>query len=184
MSPEGPGLRLARATVFATVCVVVSAGGHVFAGGKPVAPGVLILGSLGTLALAYLLGGRERGPQVVLGATIAAQILLHELFSGVAPVAVSPDAHAHSGLGMTLAHLVVAVVTGWWLYRGENAFWLMVRLWGMPPLPVLRWLLVLSTGESAPVRQAVPESEPRVHCSLEFAAAVHRRGPPMLSRAL
>ena len=32
---------------------------------------------------------------------------------------------------MTPAHLVVGVLTGWWLHRGEQAFWLVLRLWGI-----------------------------------------------------
>ncbi|MCC5582017.1 hypothetical protein IMZ11_41100 [Microtetraspora sp. AC03309] len=183
MSPEEPALRLPRATVFAAVCVGVSAGGHVLAGGGPVPPDVMALGALGALALAYALNGRERGPEVVLTATIGAQVLLHELFALSAPVtsavseisdvsttsempptqamqampvALSDAGHGgHPGLGMSLAHLVLAVSTGWWLYRGESAVWLMLRLWGAAPLAVLRWIRAASTGTFAPPARPV-----------------------------
>lgn len=178
MPPREPALRMARAAVFAVVCVIVSACGHVFAGGAPVTPGVLLTGAAGACALAYALTGRERGRATVLGATIAAQAVLHELFALTAP---APDLHArhgHSGLGMVLVHLTVAWLTGWWLHRGESAFWLLLRLWGRTPLALTRWLLTGPAVSPTPVRQAVPGDRP-VSCSPpEITAAFHLRGPP------
>lgn len=183
MSPEEPGLRLARAAVFATACIVVSAGGHSFASGASVAPSVLLLGALGAFALAYALSGRERRPEVVLAATVGAQVLLHQLFARTAPVEVTSSEHGHLGVGMTLVHLFAAVLTGWWLHRGESAAWLMLRLWGRAPLPLLRWLLAVSADLPSPVRRAIQVTVPRPPCAWELAAAVHRRGPPARSRA-
>ncbi|GLW99109.1 hypothetical protein [Microtetraspora sp. NBRC 16547] len=212
MSPEVPALRLPRAIVFAAVCVVVSAAGHAVAGGGSVPPDVMALGAVGTLALAYALNGRERGPEVVLTATIGAQILLHELFAWsattmlstpvpsipmpstpmpavrivpgmaaipAAPVVLSGAGHGgHLGVGMPLAHLVLAASTGWWLYRGERAVWLMLRLWNTAPFAVLRWIRAVSVGTFSPPGRAVPPSEPGPYVGREVAAAIHRRGPP------
>ncbi|GAA5056940.1 hypothetical protein HNP84_007141 [Thermocatellispora tengchongensis] len=180
MSAVEQAMRLARAAVFATVCVVASAGGHSFAGGMPVAMPALLAGAAVTFALALLLARRERGPEAVLAATTAAQFALHELFTRSAPMPVAATGHEHGGtpgLGMTIAHLTVALVTGWWLYRGESTVWLMLRLWGMPPLAVA-WLLL-----AAPVRVRVPArivtpAEARPYRPPVLAAAVYRRGPP------
>ncbi|GLX02570.1 MFS transporter [Microtetraspora sp. NBRC 16547] len=179
MSPEEPGLRLARAAVFATVCVLVSAAGHFFAGGGPVAPGVLAAGALGALTLAYVLNGRERGPEAVMAATVAAQDLLHELFTWSASAPAVHSAHGHLGVGMLLVHLLVALVSGWWLCRGEDAVWLMLRLWGAPPFPLPRRLRAVPEESHRPLRQAVPPSEAEPHRGHEIAPAIPRRGPPV-----
>ncbi|WP_067126367.1 hypothetical protein [Microtetraspora malaysiensis] len=216
MSSGEPALRLPRAVVFAAVCVVVSAVAHAFAGGGTVSPGVMALGAVGALAVAYPLNGRERGPQMVLAATIGAQALLHELFARSAPagpavpfppvpfpsvpfppVPVAEIGPTVGGLppvpaplaeagpagqldeGMSLAHLALAVTTGWWLYRGERAVWLMLRLWSAAPLGVLRWIRALSAGVFAPPARPVPPSEPGPHVGREVEAAIHRRGPPL-----
>lgn len=180
MSAEEPALRLARAVVFALACLVVSAAGHSFAGGASVGPGGFALGALGAVVLAYALNGRERGPEVVLAATAGAQFGLHELFAVTTPDTVAHLGHQHGRLsvGMTLVHLTVAMVTGWWLHRGESAVWIMLRLWAQGPLPVLRWLFASATAAAAPPRPVAPAPEPERHIEWEIAAAVHRRGPP------
>lgn len=184
MSPEDPVLRLARATVFATVCVVVSAGGHAFAGGGAVAPAVMILGGLVSFVLAYVLSGRERGPETVLLATAGTQILLHEVFAQTSPASVAAaPGHGHLGVGMALIHAVVALLTGWWLHRGESAVWAMLRLWGAVPFRLLPLLVAVPVEGPRRVWRAVPADEAGPRCSREFAAAVRRRGPPVPARA-
>ncbi len=180
VSAKEPALRLARAAIFAMVCLVVSAAGHGFAGGGQVGPTAFAVGALGAFALAFALNGRERAAEVVLATTTVAQLLLHELFARSAPgmVAQLGQHHGHLTFGMTLVHLVVAMLTGWWMYRGESAVWLMLRLYAMAPLPVLRRLFAVATGTFTPVRQAVPAPEPVPHVVWEIAAAIHRRGPP------
>jgi hypothetical protein len=175
-------MRLARATVFAAACAAVSAAGHVLAGGAAIPPGVLAAGALGALALAYALNGRERGPHMVLGATIGAQLALHELFTRAAPghLPMPPhDAmppHGHFDPGMPLAHLAVAALTGWWLHRGESACWLMLRLWGAPGLPVPRRLRAVPCA--APARPTPPEEPPARWRTRLIGAAAPLRGPP------
>lgn len=160
-------LRLARAIVFAVACVAVTAAGHALAGGAAIAPATLAAGGLLSLGPAWVLGGRERGPEVVLAATAAAQFALHELF------ATPMGAHAHFGLGMPLAHLTVALLTGWWLYRGESAFWLMLRLW-LNGLPRLLPLAPLPT----PVRPAPVQGAYAPFVTRWVATPIGRRGPP------
>ncbi|WP_084958446.1 hypothetical protein [Thermoactinospora rubra] len=183
VSPGEPALRLARATAFALVCVVVSAGGHLFAGGGAIPPGVLLAGGAGALALAYGFNGRERGLGTVLAVTISAQAVLHELFTLAAPVPELHAGHGRPSVGMVLVHGVVAWLTGWWLHRGESALWLVLRLWAAPSLGWAR-RLPLGTAVTPPaVRPAVPDGQPVAWSPWERTAAVHLRGPPCRRRA-
>ncbi|WP_431930093.1 MFS transporter [Nonomuraea jabiensis] len=183
MSAVEQATRLARAAVFAVVCVAMSAGGHMLAGGALVAAQTLFVGMAGAFALALALSRHERGPEVVVTVTVGAQALLHELFARSAPLAVAHADHTHTsspGVGMSVAHLVVAVVTGWWLYRGENATWLMLRLWAMAPLPKLRRLLVgVVEPVTLPIR-VVLVAEAKAYRGPELVRAIPRRGPPAL----
>ncbi|MEU7742689.1 hypothetical protein [Nonomuraea sp. NPDC049158] len=165
-------MRFARALVFAVVCAAVTAAGHAFAGGAAVAPGVMVLGGLGALGLAYGLGGHERGPEVVFGATVGTQVALHQLFGVTTP----SSGHAHLTVGMPLVHLTIAVLTGWWLHRGESAFWLMLRLAGRPRLALPRPLRPVPA--LAPIRRAPARAPLRPSITVQIATAEPRRGPP------
>lgn len=179
--------RLARAAVFAAVCVVMSAGGHTLANGAPVAAQTLLAGAIAAFALGFSLNRYERGPEVVVTVTAGAQITLHELFTRSAPGSMAHADQTHAGIpgvGMFVAHLLVAVVTGWWLYRGESAVWLMLRLWGMAPLPKLRRLLVGLVGPfTPPVRVVLVAAEAKAYRSPDLARAIRLRGPPALVTA-
>ncbi|MFC7640415.1 hypothetical protein ACFQX6_04830 [Streptosporangium lutulentum] len=125
--------------------------------GGPVPPRLVALGAAIAFCVAYALNGRERGADVVLAATVGAQILLHELFGRAAPaphLTVAAD-HAHPGWGMAAVHLVVALGTGWWLHRGESALWFMIRLYG-GRMPVIRLRLACAAEVTPPAWQAVP----------------------------
>ncbi|WP_371785640.1 hypothetical protein [Streptosporangium subroseum] len=179
MTSAASALRVPRAIVFATLCIVVSAGGHALAGGGPLPPHLAVLGAVIAFGVAYALNGRERGVEVVLAATVGAQVLLHELFSRAAPaphMTASAD-HAHPGLGMAAIHLVVALGTGWWLYRGESALWLMIRLYG-GRMPVIRLLLAGVLEVTPPAWQAVPAADVRPYGGWEILPVLRRRGPP------
>ncbi|CAM5581469.1 Integral membrane protein OS=Streptomyces alboniger OX=132473 GN=CP975_32810 PE=4 SV=1 [Streptomyces alboniger] len=76
----GPAFRLARAAVFAAVCVVVTALGHALMSGAPLPWWAVGYAFAATSAAAWWLTGRERGALAVTGATVAAQAGLHELF--------------------------------------------------------------------------------------------------------
>ncbi|GLW06416.1 hypothetical protein Misp01_15460 [Microtetraspora sp. NBRC 13810] len=185
MSRGPSAFRLLRAVVFATVCVAISAGGHLLAGGGPIRLGVGVLAAAGAFGLAYALNGRDRGPEVVLPATMATQLLLHELFSwhAPAPPAQLTGGHAHPGVGMALIHVVVGLLTGWWLYRGDSALWLLVRVYGVPPLRVRPPLAVPPAQAPPRVRRAGAGAEPPRLCGRVIPPAAYRRGPPEGVRA-
>ncbi|WP_155342035.1 hypothetical protein [Acrocarpospora corrugata] len=170
-----------RAAAFAVACVVVSVGGHAFAGGEPVPGWAMGAGVLGALLMAYAVNRSERGAEVVLASTVAAQVVLHQLFAWSAPAPALPG-HGHR-LGMFVVHLVTAALTGWWLYRGERAVWLMLRLWAMGSLAAFRWLLTALRGQFPPPRAAVPVGVCDYFTGWEIASAVCRRGPPAVFHA-
>ncbi|MEU6781903.1 hypothetical protein ABZ912_22090 [Nonomuraea angiospora] len=173
-------MRAIRAAVFAAVCVLVSAALHGLAGGDPVRAGTLF----GALALtwtgAFLLAGRRRGMEVLLAACFAAQYGMHLLFgAGGADV---PPPHEHAtGVGMFLVHATTAVISAWWLARGESALAVLLHL---AVTSVGRWWRVLSVLTGGPVelspyggRRAAWDDHD-AFLQLLFAAANFRRGPP------
>ncbi|GAA0385774.1 hypothetical protein GCM10009530_40910 [Microbispora corallina] len=185
-------LRLARSAAFSVVCVLLAVGAHRFAGGAGPTPRVLLVGGLAVLAGAAAVAGRERSPSVVVALVVAAQVFLHELLGPAGPPAaavVVPGAHGHGHplsvrAGMLVAHLTAALITGWWLSRGEAALWSILRrigagAWGwLAPL-----LALLHAGSLVPGR---PRVFPCVAAGAPGRAvmlrhAVVRRGPPRLS---
>ncbi|MFJ4278437.1 hypothetical protein [Streptomyces massasporeus] len=93
--------RTGRAAVFAAVCVVLAALGHVMMAEAAVAWWALAAGAAAVGGSAWLLAGRERGLHVVVPFTVAAQTALHAWFSftqtavGPAPTPSMP-AHTHA----------------------------------------------------------------------------------------
>ncbi|AVH60291.1 MULTISPECIES: hypothetical protein [Streptomyces] len=85
--------RTVRAAMFAAVCVLLAALGHVMMSGSPVAwwamaGGVVAMGGVG-----WSLAGRERGQPLIVSVVVVAQGLLHSAFSVAQSVA------SGSGLG-------------------------------------------------------------------------------------
>ncbi|MFF8832135.1 hypothetical protein [Streptomyces sp. NPDC015131] len=80
MSAPSAGPRLLRAAVFAAVCLVLSALGHVLAACETVPWWTLALGFLGVLVLTVPFAGRERSFPVIVTALAAGQLGLHALF--------------------------------------------------------------------------------------------------------
>ena len=106
----GAGLRLLRAAVFAAVCVVLSALGHVLAACATVPWWTLLAGFLGVFAVAAPLAGRERSLPSIAGALAAGQLGLHTLFG------IGQHTAAASGNGATgdtsLLRLAAKLVCG------------------------------------------------------------------------
>lgn len=80
MTP-GHCFRAARAAMFAAVCVLLAALGHVLMSGTGVPWWAMSAAFLGTAAAAWHLAGRERGPLTIIAATVAVQAALHSGFS-------------------------------------------------------------------------------------------------------
>lgn len=175
-----PLLRALRATVFAVVCVLVSAAVHVLAGGSAVRPGALVVAAAATWAGAFALGSRQRGLGVLLTACFAAQYGMHQLFTaaaGPAPVQLT-HAHGDSGLGMFLAHVAIAAMSAWWLERGESALATVVHL-TLGSLWAALALLPDAPVEPRVTRRPRPHHESGRPRGLLLASGVRRRGPPI-----
>ncbi|WP_405907202.1 MULTISPECIES: hypothetical protein [unclassified Streptomyces] len=82
--------RALRAAVFAAVCVLSAVQGHAMASGFEVPWWALVAGAVATGGTAWALAGRERGLFAVGSVTVAAQVLLHSLFS-LAQAVVRPE---------------------------------------------------------------------------------------------
>nr|WP_157553871.1 MFS transporter [Herbidospora sakaeratensis] len=176
----GPALRFARSVSFAAVCVVLAAVGHQAAGGDGPTLAALAVGMSGAFGAAFVFAGRERSPGVIAAVQVAAQVLLHELFTEgqTARVLTDPD-HAHGGLGVSLgmvvAHLTASLITAWWLARGEAALWSVLRRIGAGAWRVLKAPPVPALPRPARVRAAAVRPGPL----RPLRHAVVRRGPPL-----
>ncbi|MEU0406094.1 hypothetical protein ABZ318_39060 [Streptomyces sp. NPDC006197] len=67
--------------MFAAVCVLLAAVGHILMSGHPVPGWALALAFAATMAVAWFLAGRERGLLAVTATTVAVQSVLHTAFS-------------------------------------------------------------------------------------------------------
>ncbi|NUW36324.1 hypothetical protein HTZ77_33685 [Nonomuraea sp. SMC257] len=215
-----PALRVLRAGVFATVCVLLSAGLHTLTAGDAVDLLTLSAAMAATWSGALALTGRRRGRGTLLIACFAAQYGMHHLFTASFAVShlAAPDPgaglqahhllgqhahltpvllgqHAHltpvamaaghqehgSGLGMALVHVAVALISGWWLERGDAALAELTRLAVASAHGLVAWLLA---PPAAPVAVARPgltaaRTAPALPSSPLLAATITRRGPPV-----
>ncbi|WP_369386907.1 hypothetical protein AB5J72_04280 [Streptomyces sp. CG1] len=98
----GWGSRTVRAAVFAAVCVVLAALGHVLMSGRDVPAWALAAGLLATGTVGWCLTGRERGPRLIVPLVVVAQTALHSAFSLAQSVSgsTSPMASGHAGMAM------------------------------------------------------------------------------------
>ncbi|MEU8763344.1 hypothetical protein [Streptomyces sp. NPDC048659] len=90
--------RAVRAALFAAVCVLLAATGHILMSGRPVAAWGLGAAFVVTGAAAWATAARERGLAAVTGAAVAVQTVLHSVFSW-AQAGASPASGAGMGMG-------------------------------------------------------------------------------------
>ncbi|MFF2809544.1 hypothetical protein ACFVT2_20640 [Streptomyces sp. NPDC058000] len=192
-----PALRILRATVFAVVCLTLSAAGHQLAVGS--APPVWADGTgfLAVLVPGYLLSAREQSLPRIGGAMLTTQGGLHLAFdaaqsparrltaTGTPTVmhATRMMAHAHSmSAHAAAAHTAAALLASWWLRRGEAALWSLLRR-AMTLVPgLLAWRgarvgrLPTLAYTVIPVGRAAGQRTLR---QVLLRHAVSRRGPPL-----
>ncbi|WP_067486031.1 hypothetical protein [Actinomadura hibisca] len=183
--PDQPFTRLARAVVFATVCLALTTAGHAYASCTDVPGGAVALGFVLVTGLALVLAGAERSYRTILGALLGAQFGLHVLFAqataGTVHHAGVPLAEesARGGTAMTLAHLGAALVAAWWLRRGEAAVWGLARRVAAATGASWRGLFDALAPTAPPARPAVPvpvADRPVIHAPLRHILI--SRGPP------
>lgn len=192
--------RLLRAAVFAAVCVGVSSAGHTLGSGHELPWAGPVAGFVLVFALAWAAAGREQDQTAICGWMLWSQVALHVLFarSQAGPGPAVHAGHPHpaaeaatavpeggSGLGMLLAHLAAALISAWWLRKGEAAAFALLRLARMLFFGLL--LLVVAAAAPEPERQerTPPPSGPgpclRTPAMLRYSVVL--RGPPMPSAA-
>jgi hypothetical protein len=200
----GWGARTVRAAVFAAVCVLLAALGHVLMSGRHV-PGWTLAGGLAvTGVVGWGLAGRERGLPLITTVVVAAQTALHSAFSlaqsGTADLghtahmaqmghmshaghmggpAVGPDLSGSSSSGMLAAHLLAALLCGLWLAHGERAAFRILRAvagWLAAPLRLPLAPAVVPHRPLPRVRRRRSDRSPR---RLLLVHAITSRGPPV-----
>ncbi|ANS66730.1 hypothetical protein SLINC_4506 [Streptomyces lincolnensis] len=98
--------RTVRAAVFAAVCVVLAALGHVLMSGSSVPAWTLAAGVAATGAVGWGLAGRERGLPLVVTVVVAAQTALHSAFSLAQSTSPAPSATGFGGTAsMDMGHM-------------------------------------------------------------------------------
>lgn len=102
----GWGVRTVRAAVFAVVCVLLAALGHVMMSGSPVAWWTVAAGTAATGGVGWCLAGRERGLPLIVSVVVVVQGLLHSSFSLAqsATGRVAPGQGTGTGQGSGSAH--------------------------------------------------------------------------------
>ncbi|MFI9170851.1 hypothetical protein [Streptomyces lincolnensis] len=98
--------RTVRAAVFAAVCVVLAALGHVLMSGSSVPAWTLVASVAATGAVGWGLAGRERGLPLVVTVVVATQTALHSAFSLAQSTAPAPSTTGSGGMAsMDMAHM-------------------------------------------------------------------------------
>ncbi|WP_327580061.1 MULTISPECIES: hypothetical protein [unclassified Streptomyces] len=200
---------MARAAAFAAVCVLLTALGHTLMSGTSVPWWALGAGATATGSAAWLLAGRERGLITVVGVAVAAQAALHSLFAlaqvlaqpepsggtlarqkadmgsmdmGSMTHSMSAMEHTMGGmspLGMLLAHLLAAVLSGLWLAYGEQAVFRIARSFAAWLVAPLRLVLRLPAPPHRPRLHVRRAESDRAPCLLLLTHTITSRGPPV-----
>lgn len=199
-----PVLRSTRAAIFAAVCASLAAAAHTLAAHTAVAPWSVAVGFAAVYAVAWTLGGAERSLITIMGGLLGGQFALHSLFTSAMPgmsamsgtsapgmghvsehLATATPGHPGGWSAMTLAHVAAAVLSAWWLRRGERAAWRLARWAATLASRPVRMLLALLDAPpravvAAPIssRTTAPSRASRARL---LRHAVVRRGPPFTS---
>ncbi|AYC37933.1 hypothetical protein [Streptomyces griseorubiginosus] len=200
--------RTLRAAVFAAVCVLLAALGHVLMSGAHVPGWTLAAGLVVTGCAGWCLAGRERGLPLIVAVAVSAQTALHTAFSLAQPTSAAPDMGAmhmesmhtsgmdsmdsaqlgaSSGVGalaywlpfgMYAAHLIAALVTGLWLAYGERAVFRILRAVAGRLVAPLRLLLALPATPHRPRVRTRRARSERAPRLVLLVHAITHRGPP------
>ncbi|WP_087101325.1 hypothetical protein [Nocardiopsis sp. JB363] len=188
---ESEAGRVLRAGMFTLVCAGLSAHGHALSSGHDVALPGLVLGMAVVFAVAWAASARRLSRMQLTGHMLWGQFALHMALTvtgsfGGGHAGHQQDIASESGSPawtMVALHVVSALLSAWWLHRGENAFFAFLRFMALTVLP----LLVFVGALPAPVSRGrslswFPERHDRPRILLLRHARV-LRGPPVPSVA-
>ncbi|MEV7426420.1 hypothetical protein [Streptomyces sp. NPDC091212] len=134
----GPVTRMLRAAMFAALCVLLAALGHVVMSGSALPWWAMSAAFMLTASAAWAFARGERGPAVVTGAVVAVQAALHTGFS-LAQTVSGPDSSGDISFAQQWASYLTCGATGpTGMSSGDaeslvNAAGLGSRLQGPPP---------------------------------------------------
>jgi putative effector of murein hydrolase LrgA (UPF0299 family) len=185
--PTHPVYRAARSVVFATVCVGLAITGHMVVSHATVPVPAAVGGLVALTVIGVALTGTERSLATILTGLLGGQFMLHAVFTAAQQGQHLEHGHAmpssSGAAAMTFAHVAAAVVSAWWLRRGERAVWGLARRIAA----ALRWparaLRAPSLPLSAAPRRRVATAMPGRRGAV-LRHVVVRRGPPSPSTAL
>ena len=134
-----------RAGVFTLVCASLSSHGHALSFGHDVPLPGLLLGAAVVFAVSWAATGRRQSRTTLTGWMLWGQFALHVAFSYAGSFGtphtvphseqvIAPAAPAWTMIGM---HVLSALVSAWWLHRGENALFSFLRFMALTLLPLL-----------------------------------------------
>ncbi|MET9405369.1 hypothetical protein ABZX90_06210 [Streptomyces sp. NPDC002935] len=182
-------VRSLRAALFAVLCVLLAAGGHLLATGQAPPRWADGAGLLAVFAVGCPLSGRERSLFGIGGGMLAAQAGLHLGFEAARPrmamtmhgaYMTHPHTHALTPHA-TAAHVAAALLATWWLRRGEAALWsLLRRAVAFVPGLAAWWRVRTGLPSARPPGDTASgtPAQPRPLRQALLRHAVSRRGPP------
>ncbi|MFJ5309864.1 hypothetical protein [Streptomyces sp. NPDC088350] len=201
--------RTVRSAVFAAVCVVLAALGHVLMSGRHVPVWALLTGLAVTGVAGWTLADRERGLPLIVTLVVATQAALHSAFSLAQPATAqsasmdmgsadmgsmhmsatdsidmahmsqAATAGGTSSPGMLTAHLVAALLCGLWLAHGERAAFRLLRAVAGRLAAPLRLLRALPAPPHRPRFRPRRPRSDRAPRLLLLVHAITSRGPPL-----
>jgi len=186
---SGSSARALRAALFALVCVGTGTELHRLADGSDPSWVGPVLALPIVWLLAYGPAGRERSALTVTLALGLAQLGLHVELGWFCPRTMPgmpgyPSGSDRGTLAMVLAHVLAVLVTGWWLARGEKAFFDLCRAVALlvaPEADLLLGRLVYARAElPLPLWRGIHVTAPETTSPPEGPAPSPRvlRGPP------
>lgn len=186
--PEQQPCRLFRAGIFTLVCASVSAHGHRSTSGDDIPLGGLLVGMAVVFTIAWAASHRRQGPAMLTAWMLWGQLALHLAYSAGTS---SDDGHTVHLVGtsealptspsgpMLATHVMVALVSAWWLGQGEK---LLFRFLRFMATAVFTLLVVLGPWPRVPrSTDPVPPESDRVRRGLlRYLRYTHvLRGPPV-----
>jgi hypothetical protein len=185
--PTHPVYRAARSVVFATVCVGLAITGHMMVSRAPVPAPAAVGGLLALTVIGIALTGTERSLATILTGLLGGQFMLHAVFTAAQEGQHLAHGHGMSSssgaAAMTFAHVAAAVVSAWWLRRGERAVWGLARRIAAALIRPARALRAPSLPLPAAPRPRAAATRPGGRGTV-LRHVVVRRGPPSPSTAL
>ncbi len=185
MSENRP-CRPLRSGVFTLVCASLSAIGHAVGSGHDVPLLGLLLGGAIVLATAWAASARRLGLWELTAWMLWGQFALHVTFSAAQGWGVGHQDHLGASLqqepmsawAMITMHVVMALVSSWWLRLGENALFAFLRFMALSLVPLLLVVGAVPAPRTPSSTVPAPVDEPRRPDTFCLRHTRVLRGPP------